>query len=130
MSSATNDELPGLGKWLPANIDLEFVMLFPVAVPDDAWLKFVPDPDRGLPAVHIDAAWISDEVLHQATISGFTFGEGDDEGERELIRQGQLPLASINRLNYDIESGDGQAELDTGETVTGLPGFLIDPHMD
>ncbi|MEU7102802.1 hypothetical protein AB0A66_31340 [Streptomyces longwoodensis] len=94
MSSETGEELPGLGKWLPANIDLDFVALFPIAVPDDGWLKFTPDPERGFPAVHIDAAWITDEVLHQATVSGFTFGEGDDVGEREVIRQGQLPLTS------------------------------------
>lgn len=71
-----------------------------------------PDPERGLPAVHIDAAWITGKVLHQATVSGFTFGEGDDLGEREAIRQGQLPLASVVRLNYDIVSGDGHAGLE------------------
>ncbi|WP_424887669.1 hypothetical protein [Streptomyces sp. XH2] len=129
MTSATGNELPGLGKWLPANIDLDFVALFPIEVPDDAWLKFTPDPERGLPAVHIDAAWIKDEVLHQATVSGFTLGEGNDVGEREVLRQGQLPLASVVRLNYNIVSGDGRAELEDSKVVTGLPGALIDPYI-
>ncbi|MGW6857408.1 hypothetical protein [Streptomyces xanthophaeus] len=129
MTSEIKTENPGLGKWLPASIDLEFVAFFPIAVPHDAWVKFVPDPERGLPAVHIDAAWVADEVLHQATVSGFTLGDGDGVSERELVRQGALPLASVVRLTYDIQSGDGRAELESGEVVAGLPGALLDPYI-
>ncbi|MEU6946187.1 hypothetical protein ABZ957_13285 [Streptomyces sp. NPDC046316] len=129
MTSESSGEYPGLGQWLPANIDLAFVELFPIAVPDDAWVRFMPDPERGLPAVHIDAAWVADQVLHQATIGGFTLGDGDGVSEREVIRQGHLPLASVVRLTFDLQSGDGRAELKSGEVVAELPGALLNPHI-
>lgn len=69
------------------------------------------------PAVHLDAAWITGEALHQAKVSGFTLGEGDDVGDREAIRQGQRPLTSIVRLNYDI----GERRWRGGEVVGANP---------
>lgn len=119
----------GLGRWSPGEIDPEFLTQFPMPVPSDCWLRMNPDPTRGLPAVHIEVAWIASDVLHLATVAGFTLDSADGVDERAVIEQRQVPLASIARLTYDLKTLDGRAELQSGETLDHVPGLLVDPHL-
>lgn len=121
----------GIGQWYPSHVLPGLPEQLPLPVPSDSWVRLLPDPDAGLPLVHLQLAWVTRPVLHLVTASGFTTGEAATDSDQVEIRDHRrISLEKVERLNLDVETGHAAVEFSEGEPLDEAPGILLNQHLN
>ena len=130
MAIWAEDDFPGLRAWRP--IDSETKGAFPFAVPDDAWIRALPDDSRGgLPAFVHEVAWVTPGVVHLASVDGFTLDDGAADGvdERSVLQHERIELSDVERADLPLESGNGTVVMKDGRQLPDPPAVLFVSNM-
>ena len=118
--------------WVPSSAVPEDHRQFPVSTPDDAWMRITLDP-RGLPYPHLQAFWMTADVLHLATASGWVtdLNEADDPDEEiALVGHERINTERILQVTHDLSTGGCTTLLVNDEVRTDFPSVPLAQYFE